>query len=302
MRPLPEEFPVEEFARVSAACQYIEQLSFANFRLRPRVGLVLGSGLAAFAVEVAERLEIPYEAIPHWPRPTTPGHSGRLLLGKLAEVPVAVMVGRLHLYEGYSVKKVTFPVRVLGCLGVRSLVVTNAAGAVNPELPPGELALICDHLNLLAANPLVGPNEERFGPRFLDMSEAYDRRYRSLAREAAQQLGLPLAEGVYAALPGPSYETPAEIRYLRAIGADLVGMSTVPEVIVANHIGMRVLGLSCVTNLAAGLGEHLRDHLGEEKLSHEEVLEVGAQATSKLVALLRAVVPRIAQETKSTKP
>ena len=281
---------MEESARFSAARQCIEQLS----PLRPRLGLVLGSGLGAFAEQVAERLEISYETIPHWPRPTTPGHSGKLLLGKLAEVPLAVLVGRLHFYEGYSVKQVTFPIRVLGCFGVRSLVVTNAAGAIHPELRPGELALISDHLNLLAANPLAGPNDDRFGPRFLDMSEAYDRRYRALARAAAAQLGLSLPEGVYAALPGPSYETPAEIRYLRSIGADLVGMSTVPEVIVANHMGMRVLGISCVTNLAAGLRE--------QKLSHEEVLETGARATDNLVALLRAVIPRIAHETESTSP
>ncbi len=292
IRSLDEEFPVEEFARVSAACHYIEQLN----PLHPRVGLVLGSGLTALAAEVAEQREIPYETIPYWPRPPTPGHSGRLLLGKLAEVPLAVMVDRPHFYEGYSMKEVTFPVRVLGRLGVHSLVVTSAAGAVNPKLRPGELALISDHLNLMAANPLVGSNEERFGPRFPDMTEAYDGSYRALARDAARQLGASLPEGVYAALSGPSYETPAEIRYLHAIGADLVGMSTVPEVIVANHLGMRVLGLACVTNLAAGLRKQLRD----QKLSHEEVLSVGAQTTGKLVALLRAVIPHIAQAGEST--
>ena len=292
MRSLVEESPVEEFARVSAACQYIEQLN----PLHPRVGLVLGSGLTALAAEVAEQREIPYETIPYWPRPPTPGHSGRLLLGKLAEVPLAVMVDRPHFYEGYSMKEVTFPIRVLGRLGVRSLMVTSAAGAVNPELRPGELALISDHLNLMAANPLVGSNEERFGPRFPDMTEAYDRCYRDLALAAARQLGVSLPEGVYAALSGPSYETPAEIRYLRAIGADLVGMSTVPEVIEARHMGMRVLGISCVTNLAAGLREQLRD----QKLSHEEVLAVAAQTTGKLVTLLRAVIPHIAQGSEST--
>ena len=287
---------MEEFARVSAACHYIEQLIFANFRLRPRLGLMLGSGLTALAAEVAERQEIPYETIPYWPCPSTLGDSGKLLLGKLGEVPLAMMVGRPHFYEGYSMKEVTFPIRVLGRLRVRSLVVTSAAGAVNPELRPGELALISDHLNLMAANPLVGSNEERFGPRFPDMTEAYDGSYRALARDAARQLGVSLPEGVYAALSGPSYETPAEIRYLRAIGADLVGMSTVPEVIVANHLGMRVLGLACVTNLAAGL----RKQLWDQKLSHEEVLSVGAQTTGKLVTLLRAIIPLIAQPGEST--
>ncbi len=273
---------MDEFDRVSAARCYIEQAT----AVRPRAGLVLGSGLGAFAEEVAERVSIPYTEIPHWPRSTAVGHAGKLVLGKVEGVPTAVMAGRVHFYEGYTMKEVTFPVRVLGSLGVRSLVLTNAAGGINLSLSQGGLVLISDHLNLQGANPLIGGNEERFGPRFPDMSEAYDRRYRALARAAAEELGIELREGVYAALTGPSYETPAEIRYLRAIGADMVGMSTVPEVIVANHMGMRVLGISCVTNMAAGILD--------QKISHEEVLETGERVKGALIALLRAIIPRIA--------
>ncbi len=275
---------MEEFKAVAAARQYIEQAG----AVRPQVGLVLGSGLGAFADEVAGRIEIPYDWIPNWPRSTAIGHAGKLVLGNVGGVPVAVMAGRVHLYEGYGVKEVTFPVRVLAALGVRSLVFTNAAGGINVNFGQGGLVLISDHLNLQGANPLVGPNDERFGPRFPDMSEAYSRRYRALALEAAAELGLKLNEGVYAALAGPSYETPAEIRYLRAIGADMVGMSTVPEVIVANHMGVRVLGISCVTNMAAGILD--------QKISHQEVLDTGERVKGAFIALLRAVIPRIFRE------
>lgn len=273
---------MDEFDKVSATRCCIEQAT----AMRPRVGLVLGSGLGAFAEEVAERVSIPYTEIPHWPRSTAVGHAGKLVLGKVEGVPTAVMAGRVHFYEGYTMKEVTFPVRVLGSLGVRSLVLTNAAGGINLSLSQGGLVLISDHLNLQGTNPLIGSNEERFGPRFPDMSEAYDRRYRALARTAAEELGIELREGVYAGLTGPSYETPAEIRYLRTIGADMVGMSTVPEVIVANHLGMRVLGISCVTNMAAGILDR--------KISHEEVLETGERVKGALIALLRAIIPRIA--------
>ncbi len=275
---------MEYWEQVLAARRRIEQVS----DLRPCIALVLGSGLGAFAEEVADRAEIPYADIPHWPRSTAVGHAGKLVLGRVAGVPTAVMAGRAHFYEGYSMREVTFPVRVLGLLGVRSLVLTNAAGGINLRFQRGGLVLISDHLNLQGANPLMGANEERFGPRFPDMTAAYDGRYRALARQAASELGLELQEGIYAALSGPSYETPAEIRYLRTIGADLVGMSTVPEVIVANHMGMRVLAISCVTNMAAGILD--------QKISHEEVLEAGERVKDQLMALLKAIIPRIAAE------
>jgi len=253
--------------------------------LRPAVAVVLGSGLGAFAEELTGHVDIPYVEIPGWPGSTAVGHAGRLILGRLGSLPIAVMAGRAHLYEGYSVQQVTFGVRVLGLLRVRSMVFTNAAGGINPALERGGLVLISDHINLQGVNPLIGPNDERFGPRFPDMSEAYSAQYREVARQAAAELGIHLTEGVYAAMLGPSYETPAEIRYLRAIGADLVGMSTVPEVIVANHMGMKVLGISCVTNMAAGMLP--------QKITHAEVLETGAMVRDTLVQLLKRVLPRL---------
>lgn len=256
--------------------------------LSPRVGVVLGSGLGGFASRLTDRLEIPYETIPHWPVSTAEGHAGRLILGRLGELPVAVMAGRAHLYEGYRPDQVVFGVRVLGRLGARALVLTNAAGGINPAFQRGLLVLISDHINLQGANPLVGPNEESLGPRFPDMTEAYSIRLRQIARETAAELGIPVAEGVYAAMLGPSYETPAEIRFLRIIGADLVGMSTVPEVIAARHMGLSVLAISCVTNMAAGLAPG--------PLSHREVLETGEMVRDRLSRLLEALLPRIAAE------
>jgi purine-nucleoside phosphorylase len=273
---------MDEYTKVIEARDSIAQAS----SLRPRIGLVLGSGLGAFAGEVAEAVEVPYAGIPHWPRSTAIGHAGKLALGCVEGVPVAVMAGRVHFYEGYSLREVTFPVRVLGSLGIKSLILTNAAGGIRMDLNQGALVLISDHLNLQGHNPLIGPNEERFGPRFPDMSEAYSRRYRELAREAARKLGMALSEGVYAALAGPSYETPAEIRYLRAIGADMVGMSTAPEVIVANHMGIKVVAISCVTNMAAGILD--------QKISHQEVLDTGERVKGQLIALLKALIPLIA--------
>ena len=252
---------------------------------RPRIGIVLGSGLGAFAFELANRLEAPYSEIPHWPVSTAIGHAGRLVFGNLDELEIAVLAGRVHLYEGYSAQQVTFGVRVLGRLGVSSMVFTNAAGGINLKLGRGGLVVISDHINLQGSNPLAGPNDDLLGPRFPDMSEAYSARYREIAKQAGQELGIELSEGVYAALLGPSYETPAEIRYLRTIGADLVGMSTVPEVIVANHMGMRVLGISCVTNMAAGILP--------QRIRHEEVLETGAMVRDTLVRLLKTVLPRL---------
>ncbi|GIU93921.1 MAG: purine nucleoside phosphorylase [Gaiellaceae bacterium] len=255
--------------------------------LEPRVGLVLGSGLGGVAEEVAERVVVPYADIPGWPISTAIGHAGRLVLGRLGDVPVAVMQGRVHLYEGVSPEHAVFGIRVLGRLGVETLVVTNAAGAINDSYRPGMLVVISDHVNLLARSPLVGPNDERLGPRFPDMSDAYDPALRALAREVADRLGLETAEGVYGAWLGPQFETPAEIRFMRLIGCDLAGMSTVPEVIAARHMGIRCLGISVVTNMAAGIAEG--------KLGHEEVLEVGARTEPRLTALLRELVPLVAE-------
>ena len=245
--------------------------------------MILGSGLGTFADAVEDAAEIPYGEIPGWPASTAVGHAGSLVAGRFAGVPVAVMKGRAHLYEGHPPSTVVFGVRVLGRLGVRSLVLTNACGAIDPAFEPGRLVAVSDHLNLQGSSPLVGPNDETLGPRFPDMSDAYDPEYRRLAREAAGRLGLPLGEGVYAAWLGPAFETPAEIRMMRALGADLVGMSTVPEVLAARHMGIRCLALSCVTNAAAGVRA--------EPIDHERVLEVGQRASADLVALLREVVP-----------
>jgi purine-nucleoside phosphorylase len=253
--------------------------------LRPAIGLVLGSGLGGFADELAERTDIPYADIPGWPHSTAVGHAGKLIIGKLGALDVAVMAGRAHLYEGYSMQQVTYGVRVLHAIGTRSMVFTNAAGGINPALERGGLVLISDHINLQGANPLVGPNDDSLGPRFPDMSEAYSRVYREIAKRLAVELCIPILEGVYAAMLGPSYETPAEIRYLRAIGADVVGMSTVPEVIVANHMGMKALGISCVTNI--------HSEILPQKTNHEEVLETGAMVRDTLVKFLKALLPRL---------
>ena len=254
-------------------------------KLEPRVGIVLGSGLGGLADELEDRVEIPYSEIPDWPVSTAIGHSGVLVLGSLDGVPVAVMRGRAHLYEGIGAESVAFGVRVLGRLGVRSLVVTNAAGGINLDFSPGQLVLISDHVNLQGASPLVGPNDESLGPRFPDMSDAYDPELRARAREAATALGIDLGEGVYAAWLGPQFETPAEIRFMRAVGGDLAGMSTVQEVIAARHMGIRVLGISVVTNMAAGVLP--------ERIDHEIVLEVGARAAGSVTALLRELVPTL---------
>jgi purine-nucleoside phosphorylase len=266
---------------VSAPVDYIR----SRVKVSPRIAVVLGSGLGAFAEEVVEAVVIPYAEIPDWPRSTAVGHAGRLVAGKLEGVDLLVLSGRAHYYEGYSPAQVTFGVRTLGRLGIRTIVFTNAAGGINPSFRPGDLALISDHINLQGVNPLIGPNDDSLGPRFPDMSDAYCAECRRIAKETASELGIELGEGVYAAMLGPSYETPAEIRFLRLIGADLVGMSTAPEVIVANHMGIRSLAISCVTNAAAGILP--------QKISHEEVLETGARVRGTLVKLLRALVPRL---------
>jgi purine-nucleoside phosphorylase len=271
-----------EFARAERAAKYI----LSKTKLRPKIAVVLGSGLGGFADNLASATRIPYEKIAGFPRATAEGHAGRLVIGKMDSVEVAVMQGRAHLYEGYSAKEIAFPMRVFRRLGIRAAILTNAAGGIHPSYGPGALVLIRDHINLQGANPLTGPNDERFGPRFPDMSQAYSEEYRAVASAEAKTLGLEIQQGVYAALPGPSYETSAEIRYLKSIGGDLVGMSTVPEVIAARHMGMQVLAISCVTNMAAGIAGRAIDH--------KEVLAAGGRVESRLSALLRAVIPRIA--------
>jgi len=253
--------------------------------LRPAVGVVLGSGLGAFAASLERSTSIPYAQVPHFPTATAPGHRGELVLGHSGAVPVAVMSGRVHHYEGYRLDQVAFPVRVLGRLGVKVLVLTNAAGSVNVDYKPGEIMIITDHVNLLG-NPLIGPNDERLGQRFFDLSDAYDPKLRDIAERACGKARVPVHEGVYLALTGPSYETPAEIRAARTLGADAVGMSTVPEVIAARHMGIRVLGLSCITNLAAGVTK--------EKLDHREVLDVGERMKSGLLEVLGRIIAEAA--------
>lgn len=255
-------------------------------RLQPVLGLVLGSGLGAYADTFRNRTAIPFADLPHFPSSTIPGHSGNLVLGNAEGVPVVALQGRVHLYEGYSISEVAFPSRILGALGIRRLIVTNAAGAVNTAFKPGELMLISDHINLMGTNPLIGPNLAELGPRFPDMSDAYDGAMREMARAVAGGLGITLREGVYAGVCGPSYETPAEIRMLRTLGADAVGMSTVPEVIAANHMEIPVLGISCITNMAAGIQP--------QKLTHQEVIDTTAIARKQFDALLRAIIPRLA--------
>jgi purine-nucleoside phosphorylase len=272
-----------EFECAGLAADFV----FSRTKLRPQIALVLGSGLGAFAEEFAEATKIPYAEIPYFPRSTAIGHAGQLVIGKVGAVPVAAMQGRVHLYEGYSAKEVAFPVRVFARMGVRTVILTNAAGGIKRELGQGKLVVISDHINLQGVNPLTGPNDERFGLRFHDMTGAYDRRFREMTMGEGNRLGMAMYEGVYAALQGPSYETPAEIRYLRTIGADLVGMSTVPEVIAARHSGMRVLGISCVTNAAAGILD--------QPLNHLEVLETAERVKGQFINLLKAVIPRIAE-------
>jgi len=279
----------KEFARVNAAAKYI----LARTKLRPRIGIVLGSGLGGFADELTAPTRIPYACIPNFPRSTAIGHAGQLVIGKLpakgGDVSIAALQGRVHLYEGYPLSEVIFPMRVFARMGIRAVILTNAAGGINRNYGQGALVVLSDHINLQGSNPLIGANDERFGPRFPDMTHAYDRNFRKAALDEGGKLGMVIHEGVYAAFTGPSYETPAEIRYLGTIGADLVGMSTVPEVIAARHMGIQVLGISCVTNMAAGILD--------QSLNHEEVLATGARVKDQFIALLRAVIPHIAAET-----
>src|SRR5579862_4652665 len=277
----------DQFTLADTAAQFI----LKRTSLRPKIGLVLGSGLGAFADSLVDATRIPYADIPAFPRSTAIGHTGQMAIGIAGEVPVAAMQGRAHLYEGYSAQEVTFPIRVFARMGIQAVILTNAAGGINLSYSQGALVLIRDHINLQGTNPLVGANDDRFGVRFPDMSRAYDRGYRKIACVEAGKLDIPRHEGVYAALLGPSYETPAEIEYLRRMGADLVGMSTVAEVIAARHMEMKILAISCVTNMAAGILD--------QPLSHVEVMETGERVKSIFESLLRAVLPRVAKDVES---
>jgi purine-nucleoside phosphorylase len=272
---------LDHYDRVIAARDFVQ----SRLKLQPRIGIVLGSGLGALAKEIDEAVSIDYRQIPHWPSGRVPGHRGELVTGQLAGTAVAVLSGRAHLYEEFSAAETAFGVRVLGLMRTRTLILTNASGAVNANWDAGRLALLSDHINLQGASSLIGEGSERFGPLFTDLSEPYDAAFRRLAHRAARALGIPLVQGVYAAVLGPNYETPAEIRYLRALGADMVGMSTVQEAIAARQIGMRVLAISVLTNKAAGLSG--------EQLSHEDVLSMGQQASGDLIRLLQQLIPQL---------
>jgi purine-nucleoside phosphorylase len=274
----------DPFTHAESAAQVI----LGRTPLRPRIALVLGSGLGGFADSLTDATRVPYAEIPAFPQSTAIGHAGQMVIGKAGNVPVAAMQGRVHLYEGYSAQQVTFPIRVFGRMGIRAVILTNAAGGINLSYSQGALVLIRDHINLQGQNPLVGPNDDRFGVRFPDMTHAYAKDYREFAHTEFAKHGLTLHEGVYAGLLGPSYETPAEIEYLRRIGADLVGMSTVAEVIAARHMGIKVLAISCVTNMAAGILD--------QPLSHAEVMETGERVKTTFEALLCAVLPRVAED------
>jgi purine-nucleoside phosphorylase len=269
------------YEAVQHAAQYLKE----KYADTPEIGLILGSGLGVLAEEITNPVVIPYNEIPNFPVSTVEGHKGQLVFGELSGKKVVAMQGRFHYYEGYSFQQVTFPVRVMKQLGVQTLIVTNAAGGVNESFEPGDLMIITDHINNMGGNPLIGPNDSKFGPRFPDMSEAYDKEYRQLAKEIAQKLNIPVREGVYVANTGPIYETPAEVRMLRTLGADAVGMSTVPEVIVARHMGMKVLGISCISNMAAGILD--------QPLTHDEVIETTEKVRQNFLTYVKEIVRSI---------
>ena len=272
---------LEQNAKLEEAQHYLRE----RVGLSPELGIILGSGLGSFADLIEEKIAIPYQEIPHFPISTVEGHAGQWVFGKVDGRPIVVMQGRFHYYEGYEMHEVTFPIRVMQGLGVKGLLVTNAAGGINPEFRPGDLILIKDHINMMGDNPLRGANLSSFGPRFPDLSEGYDQEWRQKGLAIMPNYGIRPQEGVYAAMSGPNYETPAEIRFLRTIGADMVGMSTVPEVLVANHGGMRVLGISCVTNMAAGILP--------QKLNHAEVMETADRVTKQFVSFVRGLVQEL---------
>lgn len=270
------------YDRASEAARYV--LAKAQGR-SPRAAVVLGSGLGGVADAINDPIEIPYDEIPYFVTSTVQGHAGKLIIGSCDGVDVVLMKGRVHFYEGYSMEEVTLPVRVFNVMGIKSLVLTNAAGGAASHLKPGSLMALTDHINLMGENPLRGVNDERFGPRFPDLTSVYTPAYLEAAHDVAREIGVVLAEGVYMALRGPSYETPAEIRMMRKLGADAVGMSTVPEAIVARHCGMNVLAISCITNVAAGLTA--------SEINHNEVMEVGERAGKQLAELIVKVIPRL---------
>ena len=278
---------VERMASTSIyeRAEHATRIIRARTTVEPRIAVVLGSGLGGFADDFEEPVSIPYDEIPGFSRSTAQGHAGRLVIGKIDGIPVLAMQGRLHYYEGYSLEEVTFPVRTFGLLGIKTLVLTNASGGINVQLSQGALMVISDHLNLMGVNPLRGPNDERFGPRFPDMSAVYSAELQELVVEEAKAIGIEVRRGIYGALSGPSYETPAEIHLLRNLGADAVGMSTVPEAIVARHMGLEVLGISCITNMAAGISD--------EPINHEDVMATGDRVRETFTELLRRVIGAI---------
>ncbi|KAB2338387.1 purine-nucleoside phosphorylase [Cytobacillus depressus] len=273
-----------DYQKIQQAAQFLQ----GKYERQPLIGLILGSGLGVLGDEVEEAVKIPYNEIPNFPVSTVEGHAGNLVFGLLNDVPVAVMQGRFHYYEGYSFDKVTFPIRVMKELGIHTLVVTNAAGGVNESYSPGDLMLISDHINNMGSNPLIGPNDSRMGVRFPDMSKAYSAELRKLAKEIAGKINLPIQEGVYVGNTGPTYETPAEIRMLRTLGGDAVGMSTVPEVIVARHANMSVLGISCISNMAAGILD--------QPLNHEEVIETTEKVKAHFLQYVKAIVAELGKK------
>ncbi|QNG61353.1 purine-nucleoside phosphorylase [Bacillus sp. PAMC26568] len=266
---------------IQQSAQYMKE----KVKELPEIGLILGSGLGVLADEIEHAVKIPYEEIPNFPVSTVEGHAGQLVFGTLKGANVVAMQGRFHFYEGYEMKKVTFPVRVLKEMGVKTIIVTNAAGGVNESFEPGDLMIITDHINNMGTSPLIGPNDSSLGARFPDMSQAYSRELRQLAKNAASELGINVQEGVYVGNTGPAYETPAEVRLARVLGGDAVGMSTVPEVIVANHAGMKVLGISCISNMAAGILD--------QPLSHDEVMETTEMVKANFLNLVKKIVADI---------
>src|SRR5215216_5555183 len=278
---------VERLASTSLyeRAEHANRIIRSRISVEPRIAVVLGSGLGGFADDFEEPVAISYEDIPGFVRSTAQGHAGRLVIGNVNSIPVLAMQGRVHYYEGYSLEEVTFPIRVFKLLGIKTLVLTNAAGGINVQLTQGALMVISDHLNLMGVNPLCGPNDERFGPRFPDMSAVYSPELQELVIDEAKAIGVEVRRGIYGALSGPSYETPAEIHLLRNLGADAVGMSTVPEAIVARHMGLEVLGISCITNMAAGISD--------APISHEEVMETGNRVRETFAELLRRVIGAI---------
>jgi purine-nucleoside phosphorylase len=267
--------------RLQETTHYIRACS----EIKPRVGIVLGSGLGAFVNHINIKAEVPYNEIPHFPTPSVEGHSGRLILGELAGVPLAIMQGRVHYYEGHSMEKVVYPIRTLAMLGIEIAILTNSAGGLDPNMKPGDLMLIEDHINLMGQNPLMGPNIKNLGPRFPDMTEAYDKELTQIMEQTLKSLNISHSKGVYCGVSGPTYETPAEVRFLQKIGGHAVGMSTVPESIAANHLGLRVAAISCITNPAAGIHK--------TKLTHEEVTEIANSVEKQFCDLLTAVIKRL---------